>query len=862
MSLSLSQLETHVSKALKQAKEPVTVAYAWPHDWSGGDSLAIDGGTLPLRCCGSPLELRDALSSDEAGSQVLLVSVPENRLGQDVLGRLFRHRLLHMDQWQLVQDDYDVREIDPRLFPLAWMPEMLLASAPARRSSSATVLTYDEAIESCMAPVLGVGAGKIDLESLLAACDHSGQRWAEVNAEPRTLFRQYLVSRLGPLAAALLAAMEAGSGHAAIGMGLVCEILYAPVATQTLELRDARVRLEQRLNGFRLKETDGKQWADLAKRLLLQRSSLAQQQDFRLAVELLDAVVASEFIGISSVLPESLEHRLGELGDVVTRFLRSPEALPKVEAALQQVLAHELLPGDHPGPECARMVVRLCRREAKLGPSISVADLVNDYVTNGAWEDWARRTLRGARPEGLARAVAKLLDRVATQRMASDEAFAAALAQTAAIGDVPRGVLPIEATLHTVVAPLAQHNPLLMVVMDGMSQDVYIAIADSLVKRGWNSWTRETSPVALLATTPSVTECSRASLFAGRLMKGAANQERQAFAKHEDLKRASRANKPPMLLHKAGLEQSHQLTTEAAHAIADMEQRIVGVVINAIDDALAKSEQVRIDWTLESIPLLAEVLEQARRAGRTVVITSDHGHVLERQSTLRPDGEGERWRRPGRPIEQGEIIITGPRIAALMGDRLVEPWSESLRYASKKNGYHGGVSRQEMLVPLGIWTSGFQPAVEGGEFYAGYPTAPSWWSASDEGAVAPPAKPAGRRGSVIAPVNDLFSMPPVDDWLDRLMTSSLLARQHQRAGRMALAPERLHSLLAKLQQHGGRCSIEHMATAIGQPTMRMRGVISAMERMLNLDGFPIITLEQGSGMVLLDIPLLKTQFLA
>ena len=34
------------------------------------------------------------------------------------------------------------------------------------------------------------------------------------------------------------------------------------------------------------------------------------------------------------------------------------------------------------------------------------------------------------------------------------------------------------------------------------------------------------------------------------------------------------------------------------------------------------------------------------------------------------------------------------------------------------------------------------------------------------------------------------------------------------------------------------------------------------QRMLNLDGFPIVTLEQGTGTVLLDIPLLKTQFLA
>lgn len=863
MSLSLAQLAVHAAKALQQVSGPVTVAYAWPHGWNGGDSIPVGDQVLPLRYCGSPLELREALDAEEAISRVLLVSIPENRLGQDVLGRLFRHRLLHVDRWQLIQDAYDVHQIDPRLFPLAWMPEMLLASAPSRRTSSATALTYDEAIESCLAPVLGMAAGQLDLEGLLLACEAGSQRWADLAAEPRELFRRHLTTRLGLLASALLAAMEAGNGHAVLGMGLVCEILYSPIATKTLELRDARVRLEQRLNGFRLKEGEGEQWSDLAKRLLQQRSPSTRQQDFRLAMDLLDAIGATEFVGVSTVLPESLEQRLGELGDAVTKFMRSPDALSDVEAAAQQVLAHQMPPNEHPGPECARMAARLCRREAMSGATLPTADLVRDYVSNGAWEDWARRALRGARPEKLARAVTKLLDRVATHRMASDEAFAATLAQTAAIGDVPTGMMPIESALHKIVAPLAQTNPVLMVVMDGMSQDDYLAIAESMIHRGWSSWTRAGLPDALLATTPSVTECSRASLLAGRLTRGAASQEKQTFAQHEDLKRASRASKPPLLLHKAGLEHSHQLTPEAAKAIAEPEQRVIGLVINAIDDALAKSEQVRIGWTLESIPLLAEVLEQARRAGRTVVITSDHGHVLERQSTMRPDGEGERWRRIGRPVEQGEIIITGPRIQALMGSSLVLPWSESIRYAGKKNGYHGGVSRQEMLVPLGIWTSGFQPESDGVDFYAAYPVVPTWWNSSEESKTVPVARPTTtRRDSAATHAGDLFSMPPVDDWLDRLMSSPLLSRQRERAGRMALDSERLRALLAKLQQQGGRCSVEQLATGIHQPVMRMRGVISAMERMLNLDGFPIVTLEQGSGMVHLDIPLLKAQFLA
>ena len=149
MSLSLSQLATHAAKALQQA-DGRAVAYAWPHGWSGADTISVDGRMVPLHHCESPLALREALSSSDGGSRVLLVSIPENRVGQDVLGRLFRHRLLHVDRWQLIQDAFDVAQIDPRLFGLPWMPEMLLASVPSRRSSTAAVLTYEEAIESCL----------------------------------------------------------------------------------------------------------------------------------------------------------------------------------------------------------------------------------------------------------------------------------------------------------------------------------------------------------------------------------------------------------------------------------------------------------------------------------------------------------------------------------------------------------------------------------------------------------------------------------------------------------------------------------------------------------------------------------------
>src|SRR3546814_326843 len=167
-----------------------------------------------------------------------------------------------------------------------------------------------------------------------------------------------------------------------------------------------------------------------------------------------------------------------------------------------------------------------------------------------------------------------------------------------------------------------------------------------------------------------------------------------------------------------------------------------------------------------------------------------------------------------------------------------------------------------MLVPIGIWTAGHSPETDGVAYQAAYPEAPTWWNSTDNSVATPNRAPTRRSNNMAAPADDLFSMAPIDDWLDRLMESPLLLRQRERVGRVALAPERLRKLLDRLQQHGGRCSVAQLAQAIGQPVIRMRGVISVMERMLNLDGFPIVTLEQGTGTVLLDIPLLKAQFLA
>lgn len=860
MSLTLSQLASHAAKVLDEGVHGQAIAYAWSQPWTGGETIEVAGRTLPLRYCRSTLEVREALDSAYGSEQVLLIGLPENKLGQDVLARLSRHRLLHVDRWQLVQDAYGVRQIDPRLFGLQWLPAALLEARSAVPQSASPVLTMEDAMATVLASQLGLPLEQSELEDFALACQQSHARWLAIPQEQHPQLKNYLVARFGLLAEAFVAAMEHGNGHAITAMGLACDVLFADTADKELELRDARVRLESRMGGHRLRPQEGRKWARLAGDLVMRLDEAERVHVERMAKELLDAVGASAHLELSGVLASGLDARLERLGEAIERFLRTPDALGEVGAATAQVLAHRSPLRDHPGPGAARMTFRLCRSLAAQRTGAAAGTTV-DYLEHGAWQDWARRVLRGVRPERFARAVSKLLDKVALARQVEDEAFASSLLKSLHLGEVPADLTPVEAALDRVVVPLASQVPVLMVVLDGMSVDVSLAISHSMTARGWAAWSRRAEPPALLATVPSVTEFSRTSLLSGKLSRGVARQEAQAFAGHTGLRRVTREGHPPLLFHKAGVEQGHQLSQDVSAAISDASNQVVAIVINAIDDALAKSDQVRIEWDIETIPLLAEVLDQARRAGRAVILTSDHGHVLERESKLVQGGTGERFRAADLPAGEGQLLADGPRIRALIGEPIVVPWREDIRYAIKKNGYHGGVSRQELIVPLGIWTP---PGLElpEAEYVAAAFVRPSWW---DEGTTqtrspAPlSAAATGSRKSAEAS-GDLFAAPPDGGLGSALISSSVFAHHQARLGRVALKPQRLSALVSTLEGGGGRARMEKLARAIEMPAVRMPGVISVLQRTLNIDGFPVVTLEQATGTVLLDSALLRKQF--
>src|SRR5205807_9773009 len=144
-----------------------------------------------------------------------------------------------------------------------------------------------------------------------------------------------------------------------------------------------------------------------------------------------------------------------------------------------------------------------------------------------------------------------------------------------------------------------------------------------------------------------VTQYSRATLFSGALTRGDSTVEKRTFEANTALKELCGKRHPPILFHKAEVTEGSRgvLSKDVNDAILATNNRIVGVVINAIDDRLSSAQQIRDNWTINRISPLGAMLKRARDSGRVVILASDHGHVWHRpDSRLLKSEARSRWR--------------------------------------------------------------------------------------------------------------------------------------------------------------------------------------------------------------------------
>jgi len=111
-------------------------------------------------------------------------------------------------------------------------------------------------------------------------------------------------------------------------------------------------------------------------------------------------------------------------------------------------------------------------------------------------------------------------------------------------------------------------------------------------------------------------------------------------------------------------------------AIASEQPRVIGVVVNAIDDQLSSNVQIGVSWSLASIALLRQMLGAATESGRLLTLTSDHGHVLDHDVRRVPTAtEAERFRSAEDAPAPEEVMVQGRRVT-LPDHKVVLPWSE------------------------------------------------------------------------------------------------------------------------------------------------------------------------------------------
>jgi len=524
------------------------------------------------------------------------------------------------------------------------------------------------------------------------------------------------------------------------------------------------------------------------------------------------------------------------------------------------------------------MAARLCRWLA-LGrrPASSLAEAVSAYAEEGGFVDRARHALRpGDELSDVAAAYGVILEAAEARREAQNRSFAELVREWTAAGSPGTNPLPIERVLDAIVAPLARAAPVMLLVLDGLSFAVYWEIAETLARQGWAALARREEPLpkAAAAVLPTVTEVSRASLLSGRLVRGDRAAERIGFGGHPALLAASRAGRPPRLFHKADLGVGPTLCLEVADAVADPSQRVVAAVHNAVDAQLAGSDQLDLAWSSEALRQVAALLRIARDAGRVVVVTGDHGHILDAGTVQRPGAPGDRWRTAGEASSEGEIVLAGGRVLAPDGGHsVVAAWSGCLRYAARRLGYHGGVSPEEMLVPIAVLAASEPPAGWG----AAPPVEPAWWYDADG---APPlrlaamhplsvASPRPGRGAELRQ-SDLFAAPQppmgvaavqgyvAPGWIEALLASPVYDAQHRLAGRSAPPADQLRALLSALMLRGGRLSRTALAQALSTPLFRIGGLVNAARRVLNVDQAQILAIDGDD--VVLETALLRAQF--
>ncbi|MFD3995059.1 BREX-2 system phosphatase PglZ [Streptomyces sp. NPDC058583] len=869
----------------------------------------------------------DAVTPPDVKVLVVLTDREDTDLDPGLLARVYGGRIRSVDNWEVVQEAFDARGLDGRLRGETWAAEALLDAAATRGwpSLGKGVLSRDEALTRLARRRFRLGSQDTDALGEPAAHDDGDRidpvalfRWTLAPGGPDLLrnlrgperagLARFLAEpeQGGPTGKIITALVNAEHGADAAAYAVVCAALWGH-AEADHDLYRVRGRAERWLG-----EQPPAQGDNLDRLLISFGHSgeayvrgLVERGEHRLADPVLTraAQLVAQFgaqaaAAASPLLPAGLDARFTAAGHALANGDTG-----RVTTAVTALADHTLAADGATKAriERVRMAARL-RQWLGGQPEVDIASVADGTARQIRELGWADRALEhleaGGDPDSvLADAYSKIGSEARQKRRDLDRAFSERLAVWTADGTAPRAMLTVETFLSRIVAPVVAcpGRRVLILLLDGMSAAIAAEIGEEL--RGqWAEFDPLPDAIgapvrrAVAAALPTLTAVSRTSLFTGTLMKGDQNDEKRLFPQHHCWNGA-----PAAVFHKddlRGPDTGSPFSTALTEALAD-ERTHVAVVLNTVDDRLAKEQKLGDGaWQTKEIGGLDPLLRAARANGMTVLLTSDHGHVIERRGSKLDAAGGTigsaRHRTPGGPVAPAEIELSGPRVIwPEPGSRIVALRDHDSRYTALKAGYHGGATLAEFTIPLlALLPFGAEPPTGWREL--GDPT-PSWWAEDAEGGavveagakneadagavpaasvasprrkqtkkaaapapegaislfgedeVVPPApqEPADSAAEPeTAPASNQFEDPAVA-LVERLMATELYQAQLDLLARKPRDKAVLPKALAALVE-AGTLPMTALAERAGQSATRAPGFAATLAQLLNYDGAQIL----------------------
>jgi hypothetical protein len=853
-----------------------------------------NGRDVSVVYCESSLAARETLLEWRPDRWLVIVTErSEDDLGAGVLAHLVGQQLRSPDPWQAVRSRFQAVAIDAQLTSgraQRGIANGLLEVAPLGGwpPAPAGVLSRDHAFGSVARVVLDLGPGTPDVVSVLGWSTRPGitARLAELREtggdELADAVLDWIAATTGDAAPIVSYLIRHGRPAELVPLGLVIGFLDGE-ADERSAADLAIARLAYRWGGDsdqdsleRAVRAIGAQAETVIATLLTDsRTSADAERAIASADNLVREARAEGVAERSDLLRLGLSRRFHRLADL----LRSApvRGLDLVEEAWRQVGAHRLGWSD-PRTPAFLGAVRLARWLAVTAddaPRADLAALARRQAEVDGWVDSAvNDAAAGVDDPDLGAGLARVLELTRDVRDRHDVEFAGALAvATANEEGAEPGYLEhdggraylLENALASVVFPLVRDTPVLLLILDGMSTGVATEILDDMLNRPGVGWAERlpdgsSRRAAGLAVLPTITEVSRASLLCGELTTGQQDAERRGYTRLT----AAHGFRNAPLFHKKPLDTARlgfSLADDVRTAIDDVSDcPLVTCVLNTIDDALDRSDPAGTSWTADTVKHLRPLMERARESGRTVILTSDHGHVVERRLGVQRSHSGSsaaRYRLVDGEVRPDEVLVAGPRVLA-PGGRAVLAVSERLRYGPLKAGYHGGASPAEVVVPIVILVPAeLATSVE----RLAPPQEPSWWSmpAVTSEAAGPQAETRQVQPPTLFDEPVPVAAPPV--WGDRVISSPVYREQQQLAGRVTLTVEQVAAVLNRLVAASDRrLSAKETATALGLAPVRLAGAVEQLRKLLNVESYPVISKDPATGALILDLDLAVEQF--